>query len=392
MHIAFWSPALPGDEVANGIVTYVNVMVHALEAAGHQVTVLARSGVRLPSGEIIRNDPRRSLVERLRKRLPGDDARAAGARLIRRQFALARRHGPIDIFEIEESFGWGGLLVGRLGCPIVIRLHGPHFVGRNAIETPAVKALSDRREIWEQEAIARADAVTSPSERLLVATLAYHQVKPAIARTIPNPIENVPEADRWSRTESDPKQILCVGRFDLRKGADIVLRAFAQAAARDPDIRLTMVGPDNGLAREDGPPIRFADFVADAIPADVQPRITFAGKLSRSEIGSLRRKAGITIVGSRFENFAYSVAEAMAVGAPLIVSDSFGNGEMVEDGVTGLVVPIGDVDRTAEAILRMAANPDEAATMGLRSHEKCAAWLAPSRVAAETVSLYESLL
>jgi glycosyltransferase involved in cell wall biosynthesis len=247
--------------------------------------------------------------------------------MIRRRFATARRHGPIDVFEIEESFGWAGHLVGRLGCPVVVRMHGPHFVGRPVIETPEAKALSDRREIWERHAFARADAVTSPSERLLTATLAYTKVRPAISEVIPNPIEAIPQAARWSGSTADPKHILCVGRFDLRKGADIVLRAFAKAAARDPDIRLTLVGPDIGLARENAPPIHFAEFVAEAIPADIRSRIAFTGPLSRAEITELRRQAGITIVGSRFENFAYSVAEAMAAGAPLIVSDRSGRAD-----------------------------------------------------------------
>jgi glycosyltransferase involved in cell wall biosynthesis len=391
MHIAFWSPALPGDERANGIVTYVDVMLRALEQAGHRVSVLSKAGIRLPSGDVIRVGGEVSLSERIRRRIPGDNLSKSGARTIERRFRLAQQHGRIDLLEIEESFGWGGHLVGRLGCPVVLRLHGPHFAGRNQIETAEARTLGDLRESWEAEAIARADAVTSPSQRLLAATLAYHSVNPAIALTIPNPIEAAPLEGRWSAARADSKHLLCVGRFDLRKGADIVLRAFARAADQDPDIRLTMVGPDVGLARENAPPVHFAQFVAEEIPAEIRPRITFKGKLPRAEVAELRREAGVTIVGSRFENFAYSVAEAMAMGAPLIVSDSFGNGEMVDDGVTGLVVPIGDVERTAQAILRMANNPDEAAAMGARSHTKCLSWLEPARVAAETVALYERL-
>lgn len=391
MHIAFWSPALPGDGLANGIVTYVDVMRRALEQAGHRVSVLSKAGIWLPSGEVIRVDGDVSLLERIRRRIPGDNPAKSGARTVERRFRLAQQHGRIDLLEIEESYGWGGHLVGKLGCPVVLRLHGPHFAGRNQIETAEARILGDLRESWEANAIARADAVTSPSQRLLTATLAHHKLSPAIALTIPNPIESAPYEERWTASRADSKHVLCVGRFDLRKGADIVLRAFARAADQDPDIRLTMVGPDVGLARENAPPVHFDQFVAEEISADIRRRIVFKGKLPRAEVMELRQKAGVTIVGSRFENFAYSVAEAMAMGAPLIVSDSFGNGEMVDDGVTGLVVPIGDIEGTAQAILRMANNPDEAAAMGARSHEKCLSWLDPARVAAETVALYDQL-
>ncbi len=78
----------------------------------------------------------------------------------------------------------------------------------------------------------------------------------------------------------------------------------------------------------------------------------------------------------------------MARGAPTIVSGSFGNGEMIDDGVTGLVVPVGDVAATAAAILRMARDPAGAAAMGARSYDKCVEWLSPARVAAEAVELY----
>jgi glycosyltransferase involved in cell wall biosynthesis len=82
-----------------------------------------------------------------------------------------------------------------------------------------------------------------------------------IARAIPNPMPAMSPADAWRLERADPDQILCVGRFDLRKGADVVVRAFARAIERRPSLMLLMAGPDPGLAQPDGSAIHFDEFV-----------------------------------------------------------------------------------------------------------------------------------
>lgn len=393
MHVAFWSSALPDSEKPTGILTYVKIMRAALGELGHKVTVLSPDGICLPSGEIVPASTKPAPVARIRQKFRDafcdDSFSRFGADMVFSRLMQAHRIEPVDIVELEESFGWTHYLRSRSPCPIVVRLHGPHFLGRDEVEAAEVRRRGDVREISEKRGMMAADAITCPSARLMAATLEHYGLAPAIAETIPNPIHAVPAQGRWSMDRADPKQILCVGRFDLRKGADIVVRAFAQAAAVDPELRLVMAGPDNGLTQPDGSLVHFDAFAETNVPVAVRERIRFLGTVPSASVQELRLASGVSLVASRFENFAYSIAEGMALGMPMIVSDSFGNGEMVEDGRTGIVVPVGDVDATAAAILRMAQNPSGAADMGARSYEKCVDWLSPMRVAADTVALYE---
>ena len=213
-----------------------------------------------------------------------------------------------------------------------------------------------------------------------------------MSAVIPNPIASPPLADAWSIEGCDLDQILCVGRFDLRKGADIVLKAFERALAAHPALRLVLVGPDKGILEPDGSLSHFAAWAATNLKAETRARIDYRGPVSSADVARLRRESAFSIVASRFENFAYSLAEAQAAGAPSIVSDSFGNGEIVRDGITGIVVPIADVDALAGAIVSLRADPDRLAIMGSRARARAADWLDPARVASETVDFYRRVL
>jgi glycosyltransferase involved in cell wall biosynthesis len=82
----------------------------------------------------------------------------------------------------------------------------------------------------------------------------------------------------------------------------------------------------------------------------------------------------------------------MAAGMPVLASDTFGNGEMIRDGLDGRIVPIGDVTATADAILAMASDPARLADMGRSAYARVAEWLSPERIARETVAVYREAM
>lgn len=393
MHVAYWSSVLPNSEKPTGILTYVKVMREAMVALGHRVTVLSPEGICLPSGDILPRQAPSGSAERLRQKVRGlfydDPFSRFGAMIARARLREAHGLEPIDIFEVEESFGWAHHLQPSAPCPIVVRLHGPHFLVRDKAETDENRRLGDVREISEKRGIEAADAITGPSASVVARTMEYYGLAPAIVAAIPNPIEAASAGGCWSLDGVNPKHLLFVGRFDLCKGADILLDAFSKAHAIDPELELTMLGPDNGLAREDGSRIYFDDFVKARLSPAAAGRVRFMGTAPSSAVRAQRMACGPSLVLSRFENFPYSVAEGMALGTPMIVSDTDGAGEMIEDGVSGIVVPVEDVEATASAMLRITRDPVAAAAMGVKAYEKCARWLAPEKIAEETVALYE---
>ncbi len=388
MHIALYSPVLPATGSANGIVTYARIMQAAMRDIGHRVTVFDNHGIEHDDGrvEVVAPDRRWSTRLRARLRAGNPSRRPTGFtpvldRLVRRE--------RVDVVEMEESFGWVGRL--RLDIPVVARLHGPHFLGKDMIEPPAEARISAERIAAEGRGIAAVRGVTSPSAKLMEATLAHYRARPLHARTIANPMPLSPSDERWSIDRCDPDQLLFVGRFDLRKGADVAIDAFGLAAARNPGLRLVMCGPDTGLLQPSGERVHYEAYAAERLPAALRERVRFLGTVSPAEIGRLRLESGLCLSTSRFETFHYSLAEALSVGAPVLASDTFGMTELLRDGVDGFIAPVGDADTVARAIGAAVADRRRLAEVGAAGLARCAALLSPRLIAEQTIDFYRSL-
>jgi glycosyltransferase involved in cell wall biosynthesis len=184
---------------------------------------------------------------------------------------------------------------------------------------------------------------------------------------IPNP---VPRATRsWSADACDRGSILFVGRFDSYKGADTMLAAFDAVARRRADARLTLVGPDVGVADANGIVRRFDDYARRELSEEARSRIDFTGRVPPSRVQELRARANVTVVASRAETFSYAIVEAMASGSPVISSRWKGSAEIVDDGVTGWLTPMDDAPALAERIEWVLDHPEEAAQVAAAGRE-----------------------
>ena len=391
--IAFYAPALADSGVSNGIVTYARIMRDALREHGHRVLVFTADHLEQADGDIVELAKPNRISAQLRMLTEGrrSDGSHPWARLrVIDGFREVRRLGA-DVLEIEESFGWAGRLAGQ-GVAVIERLHGPHVFIRDRVGTTGQKRLGDMREVAELASFDKVQAVTSPTKALLDALIAQYGLKLPTARVIPNPIPVAPAGQQWRLEAAIPEQILFAGRFDLVKGADVVIRAFARALERRPSLSLVMAGPDPGLAQPDGSTLHFEEFVSKEIPPAARARISFVGLQSPQQLTKLRLQSALTLVGSRFEVFSYTAAEAMAVGMPLLATATFGPSEMLRDGVEGRLVPVGDVGAMAEAMVSMFGDPAALSKMGSAAYARAADWLSPRRIAKESVEVYREAI
>lgn len=156
----------------------------------------------------------------------------------------------------------------------------------------------------------------------------------------------------------DEVVVLHVGRLIPHKAVDVLIRA---AAAED--VRLNVVG--------DGPEQGALGKLASSLGA----RVTFAGQLEGRELAAAYAAADVFALASRRETWGVVVNEAAAAGLPLVLSDAVGAaGDLLRQGENGLLVPAGDADRLAEALTRLAADPELRRRMGSRSRELVAGW------------------
>jgi glycosyltransferase involved in cell wall biosynthesis len=135
-----------------------------------------------------------------------------------------------------------------------------------------------------------------------------------------------------------------------RKGFDLLLDAFAQVQAAKPGVELRIVGP-----RGDS----FGLLGERAIP-----NISVVGPVGQRELAEEFRQADCLVLPSRNDSYGMVVAEALAAGLPVLVSDMVGAKTLVEPGRNGWIVPAGDAAALAERMLGCARNPE--AVRGMR--------------------------
>jgi len=393
MKIALYAPAWPPGHAANGIVTYTSLLVSALRRLGHDVFVLSFGPADADPFAVDLNGflPRRNLLTRaMSKFAPSttffNQASSAIARGIR---FLVDEH-QIDLFEMEESFGWS-YEISRLNIiPVIVRLHGPWFLMGKFDHENRKKA--QWRVDLEGRGIRQAHYVTANCGDTLNAVKDKYGLTLVNSRVLPNPVDTVSESEAWRLDTCEPNSLLFVGRFDKVKGGDLVLHAFGQLARTYPKLKLTFVGPDRGIRTNDGAICNFHQFVQQNFPEDVRSRIDFRGQQSHAEVMSLRNQHFITIIAAQYDTMGYMMLEAMSRGCPIVSTAVGGIPEYIRDRRNGILVPSQDADAMAAACKTLLDNKDLAAQFGRQNWLDCRELYSSEGVARQMLSAYQAAI
>jgi glycosyltransferase involved in cell wall biosynthesis len=119
-------------------------------------------------------------------------------------------------------------------------------------------------------------------------------------------------------------------------------------------------------------------------------RARFVGAQPRAAVFELLRAADATLLSSDWESFGLVVAEALAVGTPVLAAAAGGVGEVLEDGRNGLLVAAGDTDALAEAIGRYFADPELQARLRAAAAESVHR-LSPERIYARLEEILQEV-
>jgi len=146
----------------------------------------------------------------------------------------------------------------------------------------------------------------------------------------------------------DETLIGTVGHLNRQKGHDVLIEALAHVLRREPAARIVIAGRG---------PLRKR---LEALASDhgVASKVRFAGLVS--DVPRLLRAFDLFAFPSRWEGFGIALIEAMAAGLPVVASRTGGITEIVEDGVSGLLVAPGDAGGLAATLARVLRGPDTA--------------------------------
>lgn len=180
-------------------------------------------------------------------------------------------------------------------------------------------------------------------------------------------VENAVDLDAFThRPATMPPELMApdgapvvtmVGALRIRKGQAVALRAWPAVLRRFPHARLLLVG--DGIERE--------ALRARCAALGLSERVIFAG--TRTDVSRLMRASSLVILPSEHEALPTTLIEAAACGRPVVASDVDGIPEVVIDGETGLLVPVGDEVALADAVSALLEDEPLRLRMGARARE-----------------------
>jgi glycosyltransferase involved in cell wall biosynthesis len=150
------------------------------------------------------------------------------------------------------------------------------------------------------------------------------------------------------------KVVLSVGRMDPIKDFSTLIRAFKSVQQVNPDSLLLIAG--------DGDERYLEDLRRDAGRLGITDKVVFLG--TRRDIPELIAACDVFALTSISEATSMTILEAMAAERPVVATRTGGNPELVVDGKTGYLLPVGDYEAVSEALVRMLNSPEQASKLG----------------------------
>jgi glycosyltransferase involved in cell wall biosynthesis len=201
--------------------------------------------------------------------------------------------------------------------------------------------------------------LTNPERALIFGAGSCNGVDASRFAATPERMRQAAELRRHLGIPPQSPVLLFVGRLTCDKGIPELTEAFSRLADRFPDLRLLLVG-----CFEDG----------DALPSEVRKRlemherVILAGPVN--DTAPYYALADVLVLPSHREGLPTVVLEGQAAGKPVIGAAATGIVDLIEDGKTGLLFPVGDVPALSEAMAKLTSDKDLAMRLGLAGQEQ----------------------
>lgn len=329
--------------ILGGIEGHIQSLAEAQAAAGHQVTVLVTNPDGQRSEEEL-NGVRVVRLPRLATAISTPLTLGFIPYLRKENPQVTHLHFPYPVAELSQ------LVAGR-GQPYVISYHSDIIRPRQQVFLRFYRPLLRR--------------VLRGARRILVASPSYSKTSPFLQSVadkcviVPYGIDPLPFLEASPRyAKGDRPRIFFHGRHRYYKGVEVLLQAMTQIAA---DL---WIGGDGEMRSE---------WVELTVELGLEDKVRFFGDIPRYELPGVYASVDLFVLPStlRAEAFGIVLLEAMAAGLPCVTTElGTGTSFIVQDGLTGLVVPPGEPNALAGAIRRLLEDPDLRVRMGAAGQER----------------------
>ena len=284
------------------------------------------------------------------------------------------RQNKIDLIHSHgKAAGFYSRIVGWLtNTPVIHTFHGIHFKKYGIfswIYLSAEKALSKMTKFFI--AVAEHEKITAVAMRF---------AKPQQIKIIYNA---VPEYQHTKQqAHSNLLTLISVGRFYPGKGQRHLISAMPKIIKQLPTIKLLLIG--------DGPELQAMKDLSRKL--GVQNNVEFINEVEQEELREYLNKATIYVAPSLGEGLPLVVLEAGQAGLSVIATNVSGNNEIIEDGISGLLVPVADNKALTQAIIKLHNNPQLAKEYASNLQRTIKNKFGFNRMINETHNLYQKAL
>ena len=400
MRIAFFSYEYPRETGGGGIGTYLKLISELLIQTGHTVTVFtatkrinayweSESVFRIPSGTW--EDFDRTLPE---------------------YFIPIHKHVPYDIAECTDYKGCG-LSVKRLlpDLPIVVRLHTPSFLidrlqyrempfhakfryffgALLRLKLPKLPAPPSRKNYDNEfQLIHLADRINSPSKSILKELSLLGFEVDGKSDIVPLPFlvdEDLKKIKPRQNISRGPK-IIYIGRLEIRKGVIELARAIPEILRSYPNAQFFFIGqsadsPKAGMDME----VYLKKQLGSCSSA-----VNFLGKITHNQVRAFLEMGDIFVYPSHYESFGIACCEAMAAGKAVVGSNRGGMAEIIEDGISGILVSPNQHKPLAKAIMLLISDNPTRINMGENARARIMCFLEPRKIVEEQTNCYKEAI
>ncbi len=298
--------------------------------------------------------------------------------------ALARlvRDEGIDLVHtwVEPAVKYGPALRALTGVPLVCTFHDPLLPPFGRLHRAALAGALRRHQFVIVPSRANSDLLVRagvPASQVIT-------IPNAVASEAVEPVAARARVRRDLEIQPDQPVIGMVGRFDRAKGHEVLFRALAMIAARRPDVCCLVVGD----ARLEGERAWHDHVLALARQLEVARFIRFAGW--HDDVAPFFAAMDVMAHPSvSHDSCPGAVLEAMAAGRAVVASAVGGIPELIVDGTTGRLVPPGNPDLLARALLALVEAPEQMAAMGAAGRARARARFRWSDYVSALSALYD---
>jgi glycosyltransferase involved in cell wall biosynthesis len=380
--------------VLGGCESQARLLAEALTARGHDVLVMTRRTARdLPAlgslgrVPVVRVGPRgpggfkrwpmvmTALAALFRRRKEYDIVLVLGLRALGVLAAPVRRWGAVCVLKAESN----GEMSGAFFHPRLARL-------RFGVASLPVQMLLRARNAGLSRAdafVAISSAIGAEFEAAGVPPDRIARIPNAVDTTLFHPLPDERKESLRARLGFGSGQFIATftGRLVSYKGLPLLLRVWERFAADHPDARLVLVGSGGQDIHNCEAELR--SFVRRR---GLDEQVTFTGGIDSVE--EYLQASDCFVFPTENEAFGVSLIEAMACGLPVVASSTGGIPDVVEDGVNGILVPVGNEAALEEALHAVLGDPEAAARLGAEGRRTVTARYSVTAV----VDAYERLL